>query len=84
MKALTKTNYRYHRVLEQFITAQGKIRARRLTNVSTKQHRLITRSIKKSRILARLPFMLSCEHVSFIFQAPTNPGAPCVDRKKSM
>lgn len=59
MKALTKTNYRYRRVLEQFITAQGKIRARRLTNVSTKQHRLITRSIKRSRILARLPFMLS-------------------------
>jgi len=51
--------YRDPRVLDHFITAQGKIRARRLTKVSTKQHRAITKAIKKSRILARLPFMLS-------------------------
>ena len=51
--------YRDRRVLDHFITAQGKIRARRLTKVSTKQHRAITKAIKKSRILARLPFMLS-------------------------
>ena len=53
------TGYRDRRVLDHFITAQGKIRAKRLTKVSTKQHRAITKAIKKSRILARLPFMLS-------------------------
>jgi ribosomal protein S18 len=52
-------NFRDRRVLDHFITAQGKIRGQRLTKVSTKQHRAITKAIKKSRILARLPFMLS-------------------------
>ena len=52
-------NFRDRQVLDHFITAQGKIRGQRLTKVSTKQHRAITKAIKKSRILARLPFMLS-------------------------
>nr|YP_009144902.1 ribosomal protein S18 [Euglenaria anabaena]AKJ83349.1 ribosomal protein S18 [Euglenaria anabaena] len=44
-------------LLRKFITVQGKILPRRLTKLTAKQHRLVMKSIKKSRILGLLPFI---------------------------
>lgn len=44
-------------LLRKFITEQGKILSRRSTNLTTKQQKLITKSIKRARILGLLPFL---------------------------
>lgn len=44
-------------VLRKFINDQGKILSRRLTGLSSKQQKKITKSIKRARILALLPFL---------------------------
>ena len=44
-------------LLRKFITDQGKILPRRSTNLTTKQQKKITQSIKRARILALLPFL---------------------------
>ena len=42
--------------LRKFITEQGKILPRHASSISAKKHRLITKFIKKARILGYLPF----------------------------
>ncbi|MDY6938488.1 MAG: 30S ribosomal protein S18 [Cyanobacteriota bacterium] len=44
-------------LLRKFITERGKILPRRITGLTAKQQRDLTRSIKRARILALLPFI---------------------------
>lgn len=44
-------------ILRKFINGQGKILPRRLTKLSSRQQKLITKAIKQARILALLPFI---------------------------
>nr|WP_316304484.1 30S ribosomal protein S18 [Clavibacter michiganensis] len=48
----------YHAVapLRKFISARGKLRARRITGVSVQEQRLIARAVKTAREMALLPY----------------------------
>jgi small subunit ribosomal protein S18 len=50
-------DYRDERRLKRFINEQGKIIPRRITGISAKEQRLLTRSIKWARHLAIIPFV---------------------------
>jgi len=54
---IKKINYKEYKFLRKFITEQGKIIPAHVTGVSAKYQRLITKEIKKARILALLPFV---------------------------
>ena len=43
--------------LGQYITDQGKILPKRITGLTTKKQKEITRQIKKARLLALMPFV---------------------------
>jgi len=45
-------------VLSSFISDQGKILPRRVTGLSSKQQKKVTKLIKTSRIAALLPFVV--------------------------
>lgn len=49
-------NYKDVKLLKQFITERGKIMPRRLTFVSAKKQRELSRAIKRARFLALLPY----------------------------
>jgi small subunit ribosomal protein S18 len=44
-------------LLRKFITERGKILPRRITGLTAKQQREMTKAIKRARILALLPFI---------------------------
>ncbi len=44
-------------LLTKYITEQGKILPRRITGLSTKAQKRITKSIKKARLLSLIPFI---------------------------
>lgn len=44
-------------ILTQYITEQGKILPKRITGLSTKQQKKITKNIKRARILSLMPFI---------------------------
>ena len=44
-------------LLRKFITERGKILPRRITGLTAKQQRNLTRAIKRARILALLPYV---------------------------
>nr|QCI06558.1 ribosomal protein S18 [Erythroglossum lusitanicum] len=44
-------------VLRKFINDQNKILSRRLTQLNAKQQKQVTKSIKRARMLALLPFL---------------------------
>nr|QCI08612.1 ribosomal protein S18 [Spermothamnion repens] len=44
-------------ILRKFINDQGKILSRRSTGLTPKQQKKVTKSIKRARILALLPFL---------------------------
>ncbi len=50
-------DYKNVQFLKKFITEQGKIQPRRITKLTAKQQRALTRAVKRARILALLPFM---------------------------
>ena len=54
-KSLT---YKDTKVLSSFISDQGKILPRRVTGLSSKQQKRVTKLIKTSRIAALLPFVV--------------------------
>ena len=54
---IKKINYKEYKFLRKFITEQGKIIPAHVTGVSAKYQRLITKEIKKARIVALLPFV---------------------------
>ena len=51
-----KVDFKNPEILSQFTTQTGKILPRRVTGVSAKLHRKITREIKRARHLALLPY----------------------------
>ena len=53
-----KINYKEYMFLKKFITEQGKIIPSYVTGVSAKYQRLLSKEIKKARILALLPFVV--------------------------
>ena len=55
---IKKINYKEHKFLTKFLTDQGKIIPAHVTGVSSKYQRLLTREVKKARILALLPFVV--------------------------
>ena len=55
---IKKINYKEYKFLRKFITEQGKIIPAHVTGVSAKYQRMITKEIKKARILALLPFVV--------------------------
>ena len=57
-KLIEKINYKEHKFLTKFLTDQGKIIPAHVTGVSAKYQRMLTREIKKARILALLPFIV--------------------------
>nr|QUE28579.1 ribosomal protein S18 [Porphyrostromium japonicum] len=44
-------------LLKKFVTEQGKILPRRLTGLTAKQQKKVSKSIKRARMLAYLPFV---------------------------
>nr|YP_009398051.1 ribosomal protein S18 [Gredgaria maugeana]ARW67237.1 ribosomal protein S18 [Gredgaria maugeana] len=61
-KELTKdskniVDYKDIDLLRKFINDQGKILSRRSTGLNSKQQKKITKSIKRARLLALLPFL---------------------------
>ena len=55
---IKKINYKDYKFLRKFITEQGKIIPAHVTGVSAKYQRMITKEIKKARVLALLPFVV--------------------------
>lgn len=56
---LTPTTIDYKNIilLRQFISAEGKILPRRITNLTAKEQRWITKAIKQARVMGLLPFV---------------------------
>ena len=52
----TGVDYKDTTLLRKFISDRGKIRARRVTGVSSQQQRQIARAIKNAREMALLPY----------------------------
>ena len=50
--------YKDTRVLTNFLSDQGKILPRRVTGLSSKQQKKLTKCIKTARIAALLPFVI--------------------------
>lgn len=50
-------NYISIDILTQYVTEQGKILPKRVTGLTTKKQKEITKQIKKARILSLMPFI---------------------------
>jgi small subunit ribosomal protein S18 len=55
---ITKLNYKNTEQLSAFISDQGKILPRRVTNLNSKQQKHVSNLIKRARIAALLPFVV--------------------------
>ena len=53
-----KIDYKDTRLLQRFISERGKIGPSRITAVSTKKQRELSRAIKRARFLGLLPYMV--------------------------
>ena len=53
---ITHVDYKDTGLLRKFISDRGKIRARRVTGVSSQQQRQIAKAIKNAREMALLPY----------------------------
>ncbi len=53
---ITKIDYKDDKLLRRFLTENGKIIPRRISGVSAKTQRKLTRAIKRARIMALMPF----------------------------
>ena len=56
---IEKVDYKDTATLRKFISDRGKIRARRVTGVTTQEQRQIARAVKNAREMALLPFSSS-------------------------
>ena len=54
---IDRIDYKDEKLLRKFMTENGKIIPRRISGVSAKNQRKITRAIKRARIMALLPFV---------------------------
>ena len=52
-----RIDYKNVLLLRKFITIEGKILPRRLTSLTAKQHRAISKAIKNARMMGLLPFV---------------------------
>ncbi len=50
-------DYKDVELLRRFVTERGKILPRRITGLTAQQQRDLTRSIKRARLIALLPFI---------------------------
>jgi|TARA_B110000305_G_scaffold237946_1_gene302314 small subunit ribosomal protein S18 len=57
IKAGELIDYKNIDLLSKFITEQGKILPRRVTRLSAKQQRVVTKAIKQARVMGSLPFI---------------------------
>ncbi len=57
LKTTDTLDYKDVELLSKFLTEQGKILPRRVTGLTTKQQTILTKAVKKARILALLPFV---------------------------
>ena len=55
IKAGEIIDYKNVDLLSKFITEQGKILPRRVTRLSAKQQRVVTKAIKQARVIGSLP-----------------------------
>ena len=55
---IDKIDYKEYKFLKKFTTEQGKIIPAHVTGVSAKYQRMITKEIKRARVLALLPFVV--------------------------
>jgi small subunit ribosomal protein S18 len=56
-----KVDYKNPQVLRSFVTDRGKMFPRRITGASARQQRVITRAVRRARMLALLPFSVTGE-----------------------
>nr|WDA99991.1 ribosomal protein S18 [Cyanidium sp. THAL103] len=56
LESLEYVGYKDIDVLKKYISDQGKILPRRITNLSNKNHRIIVKSIKRARIIGWIAF----------------------------
>ena len=56
---ITVVDYKDTALLRKFVSDRGKIRARRVTGVSTQEQRAIARAVKNAREVALLPYSSS-------------------------
>lgn len=53
---LESVDYKDVDTLRKFVNERGKIVSRRITGLSAKQQRMVTRAVKRARNMALLPF----------------------------
>ena len=58
-EGITYVDYKDTALLRKFVSDRGKIRARRVTGVTSQQQRQIARAIKNAREMALLPYTSS-------------------------
>ena len=56
-KGAPKVDYKNVKLLKKFISEKGKILPSRITSVSTKKQRELSRAVKRARFLALLPYI---------------------------
>nr|QQP00234.1 ribosomal protein S18 [Selaginella nipponica] len=54
-------DYKNTSLLRRFLSKRGKILSKRMNRLTSKQQRLMTTAVKRARILALLPFIVSNE-----------------------
>jgi small subunit ribosomal protein S18 len=59
VKDSPKIDYKDLKLLQRFVSERGKIVPRRITAVTAKEQRALAQAIKRARLLALLPFVLS-------------------------
>ena len=57
IKPEEKIDYKDVDLLRKFVTERGKILPRRITGLTSKQQRDLTKAIKRARIVALLPYV---------------------------
>ena len=62
LKPTATIDYKQVDILLAFTTEHGKIKSRRSTNLTLKQQRQLSKSIKRARYLHLLPFVTSVEN----------------------
>lgn len=57
-EGIKNITYKDTNVLSNFISDQGKILPRRMTNLNSKDQKRVTKLIKRARVAALLPFVI--------------------------
>ena len=54
----TEVDYKDVALLRTFISDRGKVRSRRVTGITPRQQRMVTRAVKNAREMALLPYTI--------------------------